>query len=329
MPDGDSSSPSLLTAHVPLLLANLIAASVWIYLFTDWFPVFGSVLGLGGVLVVVPALQGLMAEARRKAYAGLLDRLLFQDPGTARAYLLLLVAGVGAGFVLAQPLRITAAAGADPIEIRLTLVSTSGEERLRRIRLQPGSTEALPLWQTFFGGTREVRVAAAGLPGLTRPIGSFDWPRLALPGDLWSRPVLLLRPEPGAVEALQLIGGSLQIVRRRGDRLLDECPLPDKYLGEPVWIGGGQEVIAIDGDRRRQWLEDARMHGLRYGAPGLEAKLITLPARAPCAFQLDAGDSITWTLVSPGEQQMPVASGTVELLPDLFHPQEALLRLAN
>lgn len=326
MPNDDDNLPPALTGHVPLLLSILIGASLWVYYFTNWFPLFGSVLGLGGVLIVVPALRGLMAESRRMAYASLVDRILFQKPGTARLYLVLLLIGLVFGIVFVQPLSISAPTGAQPMEIRVILVSANGDERLHLARLEPGSTQAMPLWQPFVGGPREIRVVADGLPRINRRIGSFDWLRLSLPGDFWSRPVVLLRAEPGLIRDLQNLKPILKIEHQPKDGTATECIVEERYLGEPVWLGGGEDMINVSESMRRQWLQEARMFGARNAQPKLWEVIATIPTRAHCIHTLDIGDLIVWTLVSAGQAKDVLASSSAEIRSDIFYPQEILLR---
>jgi hypothetical protein len=323
----DVTHPRMLTSHFPLLLAILILASVWIYYFTNWFPVFGSVLGFGGVLVVVPVLRGLMIEERRRAYADLVDRALFQS-SSAVVYLLLLLSGIVVGFGLMQPLRIAAAPGGQAINLRVTLLDTGGATRFFRLTLEPNSTFAMPLRQPFLGGTQAIRIVAEGLPQLSRDIGNFAWPRFSLPAMLWSEPVVVLRPEPDLLVELSERTPTLTVTRRKADGEESGCVVEQRYLGEPVWLGGGSERIEIDDGTRRRWIAEFEMHGERTGKSNPEAlKLLHLlvdqPTRPDCIETLSAGDTITWKLETPGGV---VASGRGEVASDVSYPQEIILR---
>ena len=202
--EADQEEGRKITSHFPLLLAVLIAASIWIYVFTSWFPIFGSILGLGGVLMVVPALQGLMGEERRRAYAAWIDDLLFQKQVSAQVYIVLLLAGLFFGFVVFQPFTLTNQLLDKTLPVQVGFsANASALPPTKRALIAPGKSFSLPIAQPLFGGAKFVWVSSPGYPQIRKKVNGFGWPSMSLPQDLWQQPVLLMRPSPALLPKLE------------------------------------------------------------------------------------------------------------------------------
>ena len=335
---GDSNTSGI-TSHMPLLLAILIGASIWIYTYTSWFPIFGSILGFGGVLVVVPAMQGLMAPARRQAYAQFVDQLLFQNPRSALAYIVVLCAGLIAGFVCVQPLRLTNHLLNSSLDIRVGFSQHATDKPpTRHIRINAGDTHSTPLLQPFLNGASYVWVSSPGLPQIRKKVAGFGWPKMDLPEDLWRQPIILLRPSASLLVNLDrtLPKLEVQLTRNGGaESATQTCIVQEKYVGEPVWIGGGKDTFKISDSRLRAWAREFRLAKLRGELEGDESSLsadqiLTTTLRPRCedtasAFDhLQIGDSISWRLTSRNANRL-ISKGQMKIEPNARFPLEVRL----
>lgn len=291
---------------MPLLLAILIGASIWIYTYTSWFPIFGSLLGFGGVLIVVPALQGLMSEDRRKAYSAWVDQLLFQNRTSARLYIISLIIGFAIGFLLIQPLRLANGRIDGSIEAHLSYSQTAGDPP-ERIIIGSGKTHALPLRQPFAGGPAKAWISAPGLPTLEKELTGFGWPKVELPDDLWRQPIVLLRAGPGLLIRLTRVLPRFDIVvsrKNKGKLEKFRCTVQQKYVGEPLWIGGGLGEISLSEARYSRWLREFELANLRGEVSGNAQLILRTPIRPQCEESrqvmatLRMGDVVSWTLAS-------------------------------
>ncbi len=319
-------APGSITSHVPLLLVILVAVSTWIYIFTNWYPLFGSVLGLGGVLVVVPALSGLMSEDRRKAYSGLVDRILFQKPLMAKFYLLALVVGLTLGFAALQPLRITNESRTSPVDAVLTITGSDGQSLGKRIRIEPGGTFAASLKQPLLGGTVQFELAAQGLPSIQHNVDNFSWPAISVPTDLWQQPVLLLRAEPALLSALRSFMPRLEVEVVGADGNTRSCIIHERYLGEPVWLGGGKGKLAVSDTTIQRWLLEFRMALARDSEIKANEMIMTSTLRPDCIMRLAAADSVSWKIVSRGSGRL-ISAGKTEIALSDTYPKEIHMRL--
>ena len=147
-----------------LLLLSLlgVAASVWVWFYTEWFPVIGSLLGLGGVFTWLAFLSGLLKDERKEQLQELLDRRVFAARGLVTALLAVVVAlGLGASLFGAVVVRSTAdsrdrtvavvPAGAGPEDPdrppRRRHLPPQGERTPGLIRLSDPIPEAMtPIW---------------------------------------------------------------------------------------------------------------------------------------------------------------------------------------
>ncbi|MEM8645510.1 MAG: hypothetical protein AAGF86_04120 [Pseudomonadota bacterium] len=324
-----------MTSHMPLLLAILIGASIWIYTFTSWFPIFGSILGFGGVLAVVPVMQGLMSEERRGAYARRVDELLFQNPSSARFYVFLLCVGVFAGFICVQPLQLTNFKQSGSLDVRVGFSQQASDKPpTRRIRINAGATHSTPLLQPFFGGASYVWVSSPGLPQIRKKVSGFGWPSMTLPDDLWQQPILLLRPSPRLLEELYEREPTFKVFlkRKTGDKeKTHPCVIQKKYVGEPLWIGGGRQTFTIDQARIDQWVREFKLARIRREVKGEEEQILTSTLRPSCpekrAFeQLKEGDVLTWHMKRDGTED-PFSLGTFTVDDDLPYPAEVRMLL--
>jgi hypothetical protein len=335
----DETAPGM-TSHMPLLLAILIGASIWIYTFTSWFPIFGSILGFGGVLMVVPALQGLMSKERRDAYSKYVDQLLFQEQSSARLYIVLLILGLIAGFVCVQPLRLTNHHQDRSLEIRVGFSELATDDPpTHRIRVSPGDTYSAPLLQPFLGGASYVWISSPGLPQIKKKVSGFSWPSMQLPQDLWLQPIILLRPSPSLLVRLSRTLPKFVIsVERANESKTIECKIQEKYVGEPLWIGGGRNSFEIGSSRLNNWLREFRLANLRGEVEVELDTILTTTLRPHCPeavapiktarqFEhLQVGDKLRWELSSRNTGKH-ISKGQIQIREDMSFPFEKIMNL--
>lgn len=316
-----------LTGHVPLLLSILIGLSLWIYLYTEFFPVFGSIIGLSGVLVVVPAMRGLMAKKRQEAYAAYFDQLLFQSRRTARVYVACLLAIVIVGFGVYQPVRFTNTSLDQPISTSYRTVSGNGETGAwEALYLQPRQTKPMPLMRAAFGGPAALDVKASGLPDFRRDMAGLGWPTISLPADTWWEPVLILRPDADLMSQLRARLPRLRLeVRRAGESTAILCQEEQPWIGSPIWIGGGEGSLAVPSKLRTAWQNEHTLATLQNPDRGLAILTTGVTRRLDCAdeagrpmrllpsdelhFRIEAGsgDAVSeGTLVIDGNESYPL-----------------------
>lgn len=316
-----------ISSHVPLLLAIMVSASVWIALYTDFFPVFGSILGLGGVLVVVPALHGLMKKSRQEAYARYFDDILFQSSWSARIYVAILAFIIVIGFGAYQPVR---------IHHPVTFPIITGNHKIGPndvpFSLVADSTTSFPILQPFLGGPRKIQVSVSSLPTFTVQVEPFQWPRIVPVQQAWVEPVVILRPSAeGAAMLTQRQPRLLLTFRREGKKDLIACKINARWLGRPIWLGGGTGVIAPPDSLRQSWLAEDAVARRRAGNEGEGLGLVTAGyyQRPSCQDgvmvpdHLKAGDQIGYRLVNQAEEL--IVEGTYHV-PNLeIYPAELII----
>ncbi|MDD9908973.1 MAG: hypothetical protein OXR62_04700 [Ahrensia sp.] len=276
---------SKLSSHVPLLLAILVGVSLWVYLYTDYFPVFGSVIGLSGVLVVVPAMRGLMSDERQQAYRAYFDRLLFQSRVTAKLYVVCLIAIAVIGFGVFKPLRFTNVGSAQAISLQYRFAEDDGPKGpWTSLRLLPGQTASSALKRPFFGGPDSLEIKANGLPQFRSSLPVFNWPAITLPGDAWQEPVVLLRADAALMSMLRRRRPLLSVEHSSFDGSGNgTCREPSPWFGEPVWIGGGGGSLSVPGSIRESWQQERALSSLRNAEQAMTLLAAGVARRPDCA----------------------------------------------
>jgi len=325
-----------MTAHVPLLLLILFLSGVWVHLFTDFFPAFGSVLGLTGVLAVVPALSGLMAENRRKLYAEALDRVLFQTPLSARLYVAILLLVMPIAYGGFTPVKISYDGAGPPLRLTVSVLAPDGAvDELSKVTLKSFESTRLPVLRRFQGG-EQLRIVAAGLPRLQVPFETFDWPEISVPGDFWSTPLALLRPRIDSVSSLLARKPTLSITvtppAAAGSTTPLDCNPIERYVGQPIWLGGGSGRIAVPEATLSLWLLEANLIAAtaRDATKSEAVGAILAAPESPCANQiatLSVGSTIAWQLRAAGSGQTKLGEGQAVVEAAARYPQDIALAL--
>jgi hypothetical protein len=237
----------LLVVNLGLLVCAGVAASFWTHYYTDWFPVVGSLLGLGGLFAWVAFLANLVSDERKKQMqAGFEQKYLLRHwpwVTIVVAAMLLAVYSSRRGTLLVDSV---AESGQKWIEIRPA--GSGSQEVADRFVLGSGA-ESKRVLATDFRGSREYRVKVAGLPSAIVTVHAFRRQPLSIPQDLLRRPLVLVRPmpvltanaarEPGQYEAVVSVNGV-------------PAPAVTPYGGGTIWVGA-EDDVPFGAETRERW----------------------------------------------------------------------------
>ncbi|HVT60493.1 MAG TPA: hypothetical protein VHR45_19120 [Thermoanaerobaculia bacterium] len=229
-----------------------IIVSGWILYYTDWFPIVGGLLGLGGAFAWAAFLSGLLTGERKKELQDGFERCFLGSGLTWKISIL-----VGMVFALCCSLYGS------------VVLDTSGDDHGRLISVIPANAPRAAGDQEYLVPHGEQKrvvltgwlgrpyvVKVSGLPAAFPKVHPFGHTRLRLPADLWIRPVLLVRLAPtlGADAAQGLFSLTVKSDGKEIGRIAS-----DRYRGESVWVGCDVDV-AIPDRLLNQWrIELARM----------------------------------------------------------------------
>ena len=315
-----------MTAHVPVMLLLGLLAGLWVHQFTDHFPAFGSVLGLTGILAVIPALGGLMAPERRKRYSAFLDDVLFQRSASLYVYLVALAVLLVIGFGMVRPLQLkNAQSGA---ALKVEIVELAGDCRAESIdrRTVPAlGSSRLPVWHGLGAGSRDLVLHAAGLPSLRVETEFWRWATITFPEDAWQSPLAVIRPGLADIPGIVQRKPTLEI-RVETDSAPCEAVLRDEipdYVGQAVWVGSGGRSIATPADLLERWQREAALRTTALSARDA-SKVAQATWVAPQASKIGAiGENavVHWSLKAKNSGVV-LAKGSMGLLAGLRYPQE-------
>jgi hypothetical protein len=247
----------LVRADLRLFVRNSIAiaavgvgCSWWILYYTDWFPLVGGLLGLGGLFAWIAFLANLVSDDRKEELQNALDQGVLSRPNTTTyavsiAVLLLAAAGFWGTIVIRAP-------GEDRVvEVR------DGDRVIDTIEV-PASTEVKRL--LFVRGTRDVVLSTPGLPELGVTVHNLLRTTVVAPKSFTAQPVLLARvpPDLGASKSNSKV--RIRIKRARATVWTDYGEIPlGQYDGESIWIGSPGDV-RVPPDVKEEW--DAGVAGV-------------------------------------------------------------------
>jgi hypothetical protein len=206
--------------------------SGWILFYTDWFPVVGGLLGLGGVFAWAAFLSGLLTESRKKELQNDFERLVLGSQTTWK-----ITAVIGARFVSifsSFGSIVLDTSGDDPgRSLSISRTDAKGTATRDPEFLAPHGEQKVVIFSGWFG--RPYTVNASGLPSVFTTVNPLRRTRLRF----WLRPVLLIRLSPTlAADAAQ---GLFALVVKSGNRVIGFIDR-DQYHGETVWVGCDSDV---------------------------------------------------------------------------------------
>jgi hypothetical protein len=274
----------LFVANLVLLVCAGLGGSFWLHHYTDWFPVVGGLLGLGGLFAWIAFLSNLVSEERKKQMQAAFEQnVLLRDRtwiGIVVAGLLLAGYNSGRGTLLVDSL---AESGQKWIEIR---EAGPGSSKVADRFVLASGAESKRLLPTDFLGSRDYRVKVAGLPSAIVTLHAFQREPLSIPQDLWRRPLVLVRPmpvltanaarDPGGYEAVVSVNGAV-------------APALTPYGGETIWVGA-EDDVAFPGETRERW----RLELLVAGGGGVADAVVRWlePKAVHQATALKKGDRV-------------------------------------
>ena len=89
-----SDSMRIFAWNIILIGITGVLASFWIIRYTDWFPVVGGILALGGVFSWLAFVSNILEEERVKVLKRRIDETIFSRHRTAIVVILFLIAGL-------------------------------------------------------------------------------------------------------------------------------------------------------------------------------------------------------------------------------------------
>jgi len=310
LPAGGAAEDPHMTRQVSASLAVLVvsgvAVSAWVLFYTDWFPVLGGLLGLGGLFAWAAFVAGVLSDDRKEELQRAFETRVLGRSWTPATLLLLLLA-----FLLWASLE-----GSVRLDSR-------GDDHSRVAWIQPEAfvsaehkagdgyvaPRSLQTYSLFTGWrTRRFYLKMAGLPAREVLVQPLRRQTLAIPDDFASRPVVLIRPKP-------LVSSNAEKVPYKLSVMLNGSLLgyidAGQYHGETVWVGCDVDV-AIPDRLSSLWRIELLQKYQR------DDSLVRWSAPLAVAMDklLKPGDKVAVTLQEAGET-MPYASGSTVVLPVL------------
>lgn len=242
-----SSRLGLYVGNLILLLLLGVSVSGYVLYFTSWFPVFGGLLGLGGLFAWVGFVSGMLKDSRKEALQDAFERAVLLSRWTV-VCLLVVAAALLLGAAHLGSLRLESAGDAHD---RVVTITAEGGAPVRfRLSAHADGVRVLP---TGLLGTRTYRVKVSGLPHLVAPIRALRRLDLSVPSSFLGRPVLLVRPVVNLSATLANAEEpySLSVA-------LNGVPGPaplQPYRGGTVWIGADDDTDLPDTAAKRWRLE--------------------------------------------------------------------------
>ena len=237
----ESQLPNLGRAVINLgaLITLGLMISWWVLYYSDYFPILGGLLGLGGLFAWIAFLSNLVSDARKNQLQDTFDRR-FMQKGWPTFVLLTLFAI----FFLALP----AWHGTIIIDsVGDNVQRTATVSRLQSDGLPdqtPTAVGSIPphertkfLVPTSLFGSRDYQVKLSGLPALRTTVYVLSRVRITPPTQFLQRPVPLVRLANGIAGTVSQGDFKLQIVLD-GKEI---CQI-DKYHGQAVWIAADEDV---------------------------------------------------------------------------------------
>ena len=234
---GSSHCMRLFAWNLCLIGLMGVVASFWVIRFTDWFPVVGGLLALGGVFSWLAFVSKILEKARVNAIKRWVDETILSRRRTTFGVVALLVSGSAvAGLYGTIQIQSLSGGAASAVFV----------ERMGNVpHAKPGAglpnhilTSENPLrllvftgWPPFIGDSSNYRVKQQGYPDIVVRIRPYRRVELISPRDL-RRNVVLLLPTLPVRAALAAEGGRLEVELDGKDKYEVE-----DYKGTAIWIG--------------------------------------------------------------------------------------------
>jgi hypothetical protein len=241
-----------------LLITIGVAGSGWTLFYTDYFPVIGGLLGLGGVFAWIAFISNLVSDRRKVQFQETFDSKVLQNFWFSLAAVIILFVGL---FLIAPKFGTLLIDSLDEnsahvVEIRE--VNTDEEINrvpLRRIALPPHSEMKVILSTNWFA-SRKFRIKVSGLPAKNLSITGWKRKKAIVPDTFQEHAVILARPSASIVSSVANQDFKLEV--RLNNKLLRKF---NEYNGEALWIGT-QDDVKIPQETLERWRFEFIAQGL-------------------------------------------------------------------
>jgi hypothetical protein len=283
-----ADKPRLFAWNLIAILATGVLLSFWMLYYTDYFPVFGGLLGLTGVFAWVAFIAGVLRDERKDALQDWLDRSILQSHATW----LVCIAGIVlfAVFVAGRTGTLIVDTNGDEVAREVLVAPVDGTDSDEvTFRLSPQS-EQQQLLTTAWLQPRRYRVRASGLPDVFIDVHPLRRSEISFPDAAITAPVLLVRPDERL--SISTLNGGYKLVVKRNDQDFGEIA---DFRGTTAWIGARSDV-AIP-----QWLIDK----WRREMPGANDAALARwrwPAEFKDAPALRPGDRVRVVIVESADE---------------------------
>jgi hypothetical protein len=272
------SSCSAPARDTGLILANLAALSAlgvgisfWVLTCTDWFPVVGGLLGLGGVFAWLAFVSGLLTEDRKKALQLDIEKVVLLQPGLWKTVVgLALAFGMGVSLFGTVELRSLDAKEQRVFPIQRASSSTPVDEREAWILPPFERSRKLVFtgWQF-----RDLRVRIGGLPVETFRVGPLIPARITVPASFELRKIALVRADKTVTDAVASPERLYYLAVTLDNVLIGFSTEP--FRGETVWVGCHSDTKLPD-QLIEQWRREAPNIPMPWLSPLSVAEEISL-----------------------------------------------------
>jgi len=223
------------------LIASGISVSWWILYYTDFFPIFGGLLGLGGLFTWIAFVSNILTADRKEELQRIFDQYVLQQHFLIHILFLFLAWW----WLYFAPTR--SALLVDSLESTIGHVIELWEFQeqhalttsplVKRVKLSSSETAKVLLSTPWFG-SKKYLVKVKGYPAIKITVRSFRREPLFIPKMLLDRPVLLIRPEARDLGAVA--------EEFRLDVFINDSWTPTytlhEYHGQALWLGADAEV---------------------------------------------------------------------------------------
>jgi hypothetical protein len=291
-PDAALPPPELsrVFANLVFLVVLGVGISAWILIYTDWFPIVGGLLGLGGLFAWIAFVSGLLTKERKEQLQEKFDASFLQSHRTRLALiavaLLFALWASRHGTVVVQSLG-------DEHARTLTITRDPPPKRTAfqrlPLHLPPRSVQKVLVATGWTG--RTYRVKLSGLPAIRVKVASLGWLPVASPTKFLAHLALLIRPTERVSANMERMPMRLEITR--GGKTW--CIPKGKYRGETVWVGCEADVVVPDRLINRWRLEPgAEQNMLRWMTPLSLGEGVELEKgdRVQIALRRDEGNGV-------------------------------------
>lgn len=243
-----------LSLNFSLLILLGVLACLWVFLFTEWFPVIEGLLGLGGVFIWIAFSFRFLSDETQKRL-----KLAFEHRVLERQDLPWFLAAAFLGlFSWASchgSLELDSLADDHSHFVRLSECNAAPAKLDVREVYLPEHAKVSVLRTTPVLRSRTFMVRPTGLPARCVEVQGLWRTPLHFPASLLKTPVLLIRPSPtvttSAVSNKYIL--SVWINNQR------KVSLP--YQGSTVWLGAGRDV-AIPANLQNFWRFELKTRGM-------------------------------------------------------------------